>query len=456
MDRTRAATTKLADFAAGLKLESVPDSAVEKVKQLFLDSIGCALSADFSDEIPSYTDFARTLGGPGDTLVLGSGERLSLLGATLLGGYRVTAMSACDVYLAKQLQVTPAIVPPALGIAQGDGNSGACLLEALVLGSEVSVRLADAMGHRAADTMDWHLPGVVGPYGAAATVGHLRKFDTDRFSNAFGLAGSQSAGTWASLGTPALKFHQSRGAASGLIAALLAEQGFQASADIIGEPDGGLLATYAQGGDIESGFDGLGDRWRLEQISTRLWPAGTSIQPLLTALMELQSDERLEWDRIDHVQISVAPSVYRSTGYFGHPKGSFEATHSFQFIAAAMLRDGQYSFESVVPDNYAAPEVTSFMGEKVELEPDESVTADASRVKVTLKSREVLTSQVSSALGTPGNPTSRSDVEDKFLRCAEGRLDDNAAADLVDFVSRLEEIEDLSPFYRLLASAPMR
>ena len=59
--------------------------------------------------------------------------------------------------------------------------------------------------------------------------------------NAFGLAGSQSAGTFAHWGTPTIKFHQSRGALSGLMAAWLAQTGFEASPDILTAPDGGLL-----------------------------------------------------------------------------------------------------------------------------------------------------------------------------------------------------------------------
>ncbi len=75
----------------------------------------------------------------------------------------------------------------------------------------------------------WHGPGVFGPFGSAAAVGRLRGFDAETMARAFGLAGSQSAGTFAAWGTPTVKFHQCRGALSGLMAALLAEQKFAAT-----------------------------------------------------------------------------------------------------------------------------------------------------------------------------------------------------------------------------------
>lgn len=396
------------------------------------------------------------MGGAGDTTVIGSREQLSLLGATLLNGYLITAVTVCDVYVPGHTHVTPEVVPPALAVAQRDANDGRSLLTALALGMEVTVRLADAIDYPTARTMGWHLPGIVGPYGAAGAVGRLRGFTADQFRNAFGLAGSQSAGTWASWGTPAVKFHQSRGAVSGLTAAVLAEQDFQASADVIGNPDGGLLTAYSGGGNVEAGLAELGDRWQMEQISVRLWPAGTPHQPLLTALTELQRDERLRWDAVERVRIAVAPRIYDTHTRFMEPQGFFEAAQSYPFIAAVLLRDGYYWLDRVRPEHYADPNLNAFMRERVEFASDDSIAADASRVEVTLKSGEVLTSEVKAARGAPSNPAARSDLEEKFSRCAQGRMDDDGAAELIDLMFGIDQVDDLSRFYTLLGAARER
>ena len=94
----------------------------------------------------------------------------------------------------------------------------------------------------------WHGPGIFGPFGAAAAVGSLLKFDADTMARAFGLAGSQAAGTFAAWGTPTVKFHQCRGALSGLMAALLAQQKFVATREFLTAKDGGLYNTYVDGG----------------------------------------------------------------------------------------------------------------------------------------------------------------------------------------------------------------
>src|SRR5262249_59463055 len=113
-----------------------------------------------------------------------------------------------------------------LALAGPGALSGRDLLAALAAGWDVTTRLGIGLDYPACRAKGWHGPGVLGPFGAAAAVGRLRRFDAETMARAFGLAGSQAAGTFAAWGTPTVKFHQCRGALSGLIAALLAEQEF--------------------------------------------------------------------------------------------------------------------------------------------------------------------------------------------------------------------------------------
>src|SRR5207253_265087 len=161
-------------------------------------------------------------------------------GATMLNGYLITAVTMCDAHRPTLTHITPEVVPPALAIAERDGLSGRDLLVAIVAGSKVTTRVGIGIDYQAFRARGWHGPGIFGPFGAAAAVGRLRGFDTDTMARAFGLAGSQAAGTFAAWGTPTVKFHQCRGALSGLLAALLAEQKFVATREFLTARDGGL------------------------------------------------------------------------------------------------------------------------------------------------------------------------------------------------------------------------
>src|SRR5712691_10386840 len=244
------ATQALAQFAAALSYDDLPDRVREHCKKLLLDALACAVAGHRGEETHQLAALASGLAQSSESSVIG-GDHLSLAGATLLNGYLITAVTMCDVHRSTMTHVTPEVVPPSLAIAERDGLSGRDLLVAIAAGCEVTTRIGIGLDYPAFRARGWHGPGVLGPFGAAAAVGRLRGFDAATMAKAFGLAGSQAAGTFAAWGTPTVKFHQCRGALSGLLAALLAEQQFLATREFLTAKDGGLYNAYADGGKPE-------------------------------------------------------------------------------------------------------------------------------------------------------------------------------------------------------------
>ncbi|MGH6675715.1 MAG: MmgE/PrpD family protein, partial [Xanthobacteraceae bacterium] len=271
------ATHTLAKFAAMLRYGDLPDRVRDHCKNLLLDALACAIAGRRGEETEQVAAFAAALAQGRESSVIG-GAHLSLIGATLLNAYLVTAVTMCDVYRPTLTHITPEVIPPALAIAERDGHSGRDLLTAIAAGCEVTTRIGLGLDYPKFRAHGWHGPGVIGPFGAAAAVGSLLSFDADTMARAFGLAGSQAAGTFAAWGTPTVKFHQCRGALSGLMAALLAQQQFVATREFLTAKDGGLYNAYTDGGRPELAVAHLGDRWELEQIALRLWPSASLIQ----------------------------------------------------------------------------------------------------------------------------------------------------------------------------------
>src|SRR5215203_696883 len=277
-------TEVLAGFAASLQYDDLPGRVRDHCKNVLLDTLACAVAGHRGEETEQLAALASGLAQSNESSVIG-GDRLSLAGATILNGYLVTAVTMCDVHRATLTHITPEVIPPALAIAERDGLSGRDLLVAIAAGCEVTTRVGIGLDYSAFRAKGWHGPGVLGPFGAAAAVGRLRRFDTETMAKAFGLAGSQSAGTFAAWGTPTVKFHQCRGAVSGLLAALLAQQGFPSSQEVLAAPDGGIFSSYSDGGSPDLVVSGLGEEWELENINLRLWP--TPHTHLITALLAL-------------------------------------------------------------------------------------------------------------------------------------------------------------------------
>ena len=258
----------------------------ERVVDILLDTVASAIAGRRGDETAQIEALAAAIGGPPGSTVI-AGPSRSLAGAVLVNGYQVTAVTVCDIHRPTLCHVTPEVVPPALAVAEQRDLGGKQLLVAIAAGLETVVRVGAGMRYPSMRARGWHSPGVIGPFGGAAAVGSLLGLDQARFRNALSLAGTQSAGTFAHWGTPTIKFHQSRGALSGLLAGLLAEQGFPAGPEILTASHGGLFNLYSDGGDPAAAVAGLGEDWLLETISLRLWPAGSSIQSVITAMFAL-------------------------------------------------------------------------------------------------------------------------------------------------------------------------
>src|ERR1700760_1195836 len=331
-------TLQLAEFAASTTYDSLPPRLREFCKKVLLDTLACAFAGHEGEETAQVAAFAKQVANSSESTVVG-GEDLSLAGATLLNGYLVTAVTMCDVHRSTLTHVTPEVIPPALAIAERDDLSGRELMVAIAAGCEVTTRVGIGLDYPVFRAKGWHGPGVLGPFGAAAAVGRLRRFDAETMAKAFGLAGSQAAGTFAAWGTPTVKFHQCRGALSGLLAALLAEQKFLATREFLTAADGGLYNVYANGGRPEAVTAELGQRWELEQIALRLWPSASSIQGMNTALFDLIEQHRIDPATVKIVRIGLSQPAFDLHGGLAKYKGKFEALISAHYTAAVILHD---------------------------------------------------------------------------------------------------------------------
>jgi 2-methylcitrate dehydratase PrpD len=445
-------TQTLANFAAGLRYDELPQRVRDHCKNLLLDALACAVSGRLGEETGQMAALASGLAQSSESSVIG-GERLSLAGATLLNGYLVTATTMCDVHRETMTHIMPEVMPPALAITERDGLSGRQLLVAIAAGCEVTTRVGLGLDYPSSRARGWHGPGILGPFGAAAAVGSLLGFDADTMARAFGLAGSQAAGTFAAWGTPTVKFHQCRGALSGLMAALLAQQNFVATREFLTAKDGGLFNCYVDGGKPEAVIAELGTRWELEQIAMRLWPSASLIQGMNSALFELVEKHKIDLARVRKVRIALGKQAFNMHGTFATYKAKFEALLSAHYTAAVILHDRALTLAQFEPARYDDPKLRAFAAQKVEVRHDPSVDGSQAIVEIEI-SDGTLSARCEHPLGSYENPLTRSQIEHKFRAYAKGVLPEAHIADVVAAVDRLEDFGSVRKLMDLLRAAP--
>jgi 2-methylcitrate dehydratase PrpD len=431
-------TEELADFVTAARLEDLPGSARERARIVLADTVASALMGGRSAEVPMIERLAGAVAGPGRSPVVGRSP-LAPGGAVLVNGYLITATTVCDVHKATLCHVTPEVFPPALAVAAERGATGADFLLAFALGLEITSRVGLGSNYPAFRGRGWHSPGVWGPFGGAAAAGKLLGLDPRQQRNAFGLAGSQSAGTFAHWGTPTIKFHQSRGALSGFIAATLADTGFEAGADVLTAADGGLYGTYSDGGKPELALDGLGQRWELEQLSLRAWPLASSLQSVATALLHLVEAEGARAAGVARVRVGLSRTVYDMHGTLPwHDR--FSALLSAPFVTAVILADGVCGLDQFTPERIKDAQADRFARENVRVEVDESVQGTGAVVDIELTDGRLLHDRRAVPHGDPQDPLSMADVRAKFLAAADGILSPDQAAEALDRLARIDEL----------------
>ena len=440
------ATQLLAQFAAALTYDQLPDQIKEHCKNLLLDTLACALAGHQGEETEQVAALASALAQSSESSVIGGG-RLSLAGATLLNGYLITAVTMCDAHRSTMTHVTPEVIPPALAIAERDAGSGRDLLVAIAAGAEVTTRIGIGLDYPAFRARGFHGPGVLGPFGAAAAVGRLRGFDAETMAKAFGLAGSQAAGTFAAWGTPTVKFHQCRGALSGLLAALLAEQKFLATREFLTAQDGGLYNSYSNGGKPELATDDLGRRWELEQIALRLWPSASLMQGMATALFDLLKQHTIE--PVDGQAIARDAGTDR----FRYARQAPEIQRQ---IRCAHLRPLRRGGDCARPRADACPIRAGALRRSQASPLRRGAGRDPARpgagrrasvVEIEMGGGATLQARCEHARGSFENPLSRAEVEDKFRVYAKDRM---AAARIDEVIAAVNRLEDLASVRELM------
>jgi 2-methylcitrate dehydratase PrpD len=455
MEMANEATQVLANFAASLKYENLPEPVKESCKNLLLDALACAVAGGHGDETEQVAALAGALAQSRESSVIG-GDRLSLAGATMLNAFLITAVTMCDTHRSTLTHVTPEVMPPALAIAERDGASGRDLMVALIAGMEVMTRIGIGTDYPVFRARGWHGPGTLGPFGAAAAVGRLLGLDSGTMAKAFGLAGSQSAGTFAAWATPTVKFHQCRGALSGLMAALLAEQNFLATKEFLTAKDGGFYNTYANGGKPEVAIADLGQRWEFEQIALRLWPSASSTQTMNTALFDLVERHAPDFDKMKKVRVSLSPTVFELHGKLPNYKAKFDALISAHYVAAAILHDRALTLAQFEPERYDDPKLRRAAMELIEVRPDPAIKGNNCAVEIEVADGKVLKSFCEHPRGSFENPLTRAQIEAKFRTYAKGVIADAHAEEVVAAVNRLEDFASVRKLMELLRGATQK
>src|SRR5439155_23391072 len=234
------------------------------------------------------------------------------------------------------LHASSPVLAGLFALAERAPVSGADLMLAYAVGFEAGVRVGrTAPGHHKGG---WHLTGTLGSIAAGAAAGKLLELDTQHLAYAIGIAATQAAGMQQNRGTMCKSFHAGKAAANGVLAALLAEQGFDSTDEMI-EGKRGFCRIYSDKAAPELVLEELGTRWEIARNGHKPYACGVVLHPALDAMIALRSAHVRTPAEIARVELAVHPFAVRITG-LADPETGLQSKFSIYHAAAAAYLDG--------------------------------------------------------------------------------------------------------------------
>jgi 2-methylcitrate dehydratase PrpD len=387
-------------------------------------------------------DYARRYGGAGTSRMIGAPDRIAAPLAALANGVFAHGFEL-DSLRKPGAGVHPgaALVPVALALGEESGCSGERVLAAIVAGCEVMFRIGAASKH-SSERLGFHAPGLTGPFGAAVTAAHVLGLDAARLANALGVAGSLCGGVlaFAKAGNGAMvkRLHLGRAAEAGVLAARLAERGFEGP-DTILEGGFGFLETYCAESDPALLTSGLGERFETAKLCIKRYPCHVTAHSPLVAIEALKREHRFGGDDVAQVVVRASAKVV-SHHADTDPADTMAAQYSVPWCVAVALRDDPMDPGAFGERGLRDPALRALC-RAVRCEPMvEGHGGWASEVTITLRDGRVLTRACDDFPGTPTLPLDDAALAAKYRRCAAGFA---PAGRLLEQLMDIERVTDV-------------
>ena len=407
-------TQILAKFVATHPSRGWSDAVDHEAHRTFLNWVGCAVGAAKHESAEAALAAVAELKPAKQASILGRAEKVDMASAALVNGITSHTFDFDDTHLKTIIHPAGPVASALLALAEKEGSTGRQVIDALVLGIDVSCRMGNCIYPEHYDR-GWHITGTTGMLGAAAGCARLLGFDEKRTQMALGIAASQPIGMREQFGTMTKPFHPGGAARAGLTSALLARHGFTASPKALEAPRGfaQVVSTKYDWSEITGE---LGQRFEISFNTYKPFACGIVIHPTIDAATQLRA-KGVKAEDVVRVELKVHSLVLELTGK-KEPQdglqGKFSVYHGF---AAGLIfgRAGEGEYDDHI---VTRADMVALRG-KVVATVDDSIDEAAADVTAVLRDGRRVHVFVEHAIGSLEKPLTDAQLEAKFHSLAD-------------------------------------
>ncbi|MBV8602553.1 MAG: MmgE/PrpD family protein [Candidatus Eremiobacteraeota bacterium] len=453
-----AITGRLAAYAADLEFEQIPSSTIDRAKQAILDLLGIAIRA--SAEGDSSAVSRRVVDGlaaPGKATAIGIGPHYQPQYAALLNGIFAHTLDFDDTHEGGSIHPGATVIPAALAIAEERAASGRRLLAAIVASYDVTVRLSEAAGAAAQYDRGFHPTATCGTFGATAAVANVAEAGAHVLENAFGINGSQAAGSLQFLENGAWnkRIHTGLAAHNAILAFRFAEAGALGAASPL-EGRSGFFRGYTDDPEPQRAVATLGSRFAIDETAFKPYPSCRYSHAALDVLREAVSAPGYDPNAIESVTIGLPRKGLDLIGVPADtkraPSSIVDGQFSMHFLAAVALLRGRMTWDDY--ELLGDPAVVATIDRiRVVLDPEIEERFPTMGASVEITTRGATTRRINwTPKGEPANPLGWDEVIAKFMSLATAVYGRDHCVRLVDMVRGTELLDDAGALTWFLAA----
>jgi 2-methylcitrate dehydratase PrpD len=235
-----------------------------------------------------------------------------------------------------------------------------------------------------------------------------------------------------------------------MTAAIFVQSGFTGVDDVL-EGEQNFLDTYSPSPKPQELVDGLGTRYEIMATSIKRFPVGAPIQAAADAALLILKQNPVKPENIKTVIVRL-PTDGAAVVNDRHMPDI-----NLQYIMAVLLLDGQLTFEAAHNLERMKNEKVLQMKSRVELVPDEELMRSSiprqGIVEIITHEGQTFREHVRSVRGTPQNPMTAEDVEEKALDLLRPGQGPERAQKIIEKVRELESLATLRELAALLRKA---
>ena len=458
----------ISEFAVNLKFEDLPNEVIETAKHFLYDSIACAFGGYKTNDVKIISDIYNEIGGAKQSTVIGFGNRIPAVNATLVNSLMIRALDYNDIYWKEDPSHPSDLIPAALNTAELVGASMEETLTAIVLAYEFEQRLCEFAipGIR---ERKWHHAALT-QFVSPIVAGKLLGLNVDQMVNAIGINGVHNH----TIGAPtAGKLTMMKNTVdpmsvqSGVFAALMAQKGYTGT-EAVFEGKEGFMDTFLGWNvsgqkpepvkmkgrealddwtwDVHKLIGDLGKSYKIMECGMKAFPTEALTHTHITAVLKVVTKNNINYDEIKEIKITAIaravdilfdPHKYK-------PESRETADHSLPYCIAAAVVDKKITTTTFSDEKLKDPRIWKVI-DKIKGEASDDFDKmfpekQPSKAVITTEDGNVYSEYLEYPKGDPREPMTIEDIDNKFSGLADGLLTDEKQNEIKNMILNCEEM----------------